>query len=300
MNTFLERLTRPEPLVLDGATGTEINRRGVETTLPLWSAGALRTHPALVRDIHIDYLRAGADIITTNTFRTHAHNLGTMEEARRLTRLATELAQQAIEAVGQPAFVAGSVAPLEECYAPELTPSEAYCQREQARIVHDLVESGVDLILIETMNTIYEARAAAEAARAEGVPFIVSFVLDEAGQVLSGETLPAAVESLAPLQPAALMINCIPTRKVEEPLKRLRGLTDRPIGAYGHMGLVDDDVGWTPDENMTPAHYGHQAAIWLALGAQIIGSCCGSTPAHTGALRQLVDRPYQDEHHPPR
>lgn len=289
MNSFLEGLKQDKPLILDGATGTEINRRGIETTLPLWSAGALQTHPDVVREIHMDYLRAGADIITTNTFRTHAHNLKTTQEAREMTILAVQLAKDAVAEVGRKAFVAGSVATLEDCYSPELTPSELYCQREHARMVKNLVDGGVDLILIETMHTIYETQAIAKAAHELNMPFIVSFILNDTGQLLSGESLQKAVEAIMPFEPSAFMVNCIPVNQIENALIGLQKLTNLPIGAYGNMGIVDETSGWSIDEDLTPVHYCHTAESWLKLGAKIIGSCCGSNPEHTKALREMVD-----------
>lgn len=289
MHTFLERLKQNKPLILDGATGTEIDRRGIETTLPLWSAGALQTHPNVVREIHIDYLRAGADIITTNTFRTHAHNMNTAQEAREMTILAAKLAKEAVSEIGRTAFVAGSVAPLEDCYSPELTPSESYCQREHARMVENLVDGGVDLILIETMHTIYETQAVAKAAHEADIPFIASFILNDVGQLLSGESLQTAIEAILPFEPSAFLVNCIPVNQIENALIDLQKLTDLPIGAYGNMGSVDEISGWAIDEDLTPTHYCHSAESWLKLGAKIIGSCCGSNPEHTQALRKLVD-----------
>ena len=293
MTAFINRLQQNKPLILDGATGTEIDRRGIETTLPLWSAGALKTHPDVVREIHIDYLRAGADIITTNTFRTHAHNMNSAEEAREMTILAAQLAREAVAEVGQTAFVAGSVAPLEDCYSPELTPSEAYCQREHARMVQNQVDGGVDFILIETMHTIYETRAAAKAAHEAKIPFVVSFIINDEGNLLSGETLKDAVDAMTPLKPAALMLNCIPVNQIETALLELKNLTDLPIGAYGNMGTVDEVTGWAIDDDLTPVHYCHRAEKWLELGAKIVGSCCGSNPEHTRALRELVDEKYK-------
>jgi homocysteine S-methyltransferase len=289
MSLFLERLQQNEPLVLDGATGTEINRRGIETTLPLWSAGALQTHPDVVRDIHTDYLRAGADIITTNTFRTHAHNLESTEEARQMTLLAVQLAQEAIAELGRTAFIAGSIAPLEDCYSPELTPSEIYCQREHARMVKNLADASVDFLLIETMHTIHETKAAAKAAYEAEIPFVVSFILNNVGQLLSGESLQKAVREIMPFEPAAFMVNCIPVKQIVPALRALQELTNLPIGAYGNMGIVDESSGWAIDEDLTPAHYCHRVEAWLDLGAKIIGSCCGSNPEHTQALRELVD-----------
>lgn len=285
MQTFVERLHQPVPLLLDGATGTELTRRGIPTPIPLWSAAALTSNPQAVQHIHLDYLQAGADIITTNTFRTHRRNVGA--EAGALTRLAVQLAQAAVAQSGKRAYVAGSVAPLEDCYSPHLTPDEATCLREHAEIMQGLV--GVDVVLIETMNTRHEAAAAARIAHEMGLPFMVSFVLNEQYDLLSGESLPSAVEAIEIYNPTAYLINCIPTRHLETALHRLRSCTSRPIGAYGNMGTPEDVMGWAFEGELTPGDYCDHAATWLHAGAQIIGSCCGSSPEHTRALRRLLD-----------
>src|SRR5262245_30418452 len=108
-------------MLLDGGTGTELLRRGYRTTLPLWSAGALLDRPDLVAAIHADYAKAGAEIVTANTFRTNVRALrkaGLEARAPELNRLAVKLARDS----GAP-FVAGSIAPLEDCYRPDLVPS---------------------------------------------------------------------------------------------------------------------------------------------------------------------------------
>jgi homocysteine S-methyltransferase len=289
MMNFQERLTQAPALVLDGATGTEIDRRGVPTTLPLWSAGALLTHPEVVRAIHQDYLEAGADILTTNTFRTHARNVGDAAQARELTALAVKLAQEAREKSGRTAYVAGSVAPLEDCYSPQLVPPTEQCELEQRQMVETLAKAGVNLCLIETMNTIREAVAAARAAQDFGVPFVVSFVLNDADDLLSGETLAEAVQAVSVFQPAALLVNCIPTRHIGGALAKLKALTPLSIGAYGNMGTPEDVVGWAAAGDVPPHTYCEFASEWLTLGAKIVGSCCGSNPEHTAALRRRVD-----------
>lgn len=282
-----------KPLILDGATGTEIDRRGIPTTLPLWSAGALETHPDVVRQIHVDYINAGADIITTNTFRTHTRNVGDAAQAATLTHTAVELARQAANTSKRKVYVAGSIAPLEDCYSPHLTPSVTICRREHTEMVENMlsIPNGVDFLLLETMNTIHEVVAAAEAAHARDVPFAASFVLDEHANLLSGESLAATVEALTPYQPSALLINCIPTRHINEALTELaKHAGEIPIGAYGNMGTPDDVVGWAAAHDMSPEHYCEHAAIWVKQGAMIIGSCCGSNPKHTVALRQMLAR----------
>ena len=200
---FLTRLKKTEPILLDGATGTELTRRGVDTGLPLWSANALMTDEGarVLRQIHADYLAAGAEIITANTFRTHVRALapsGNGQRALELTQRAVEIARAAIVDVpgDKPRFVAGSISTLEDCYRPDLVPPEGECRAEHSERVHHLVASGVDSLLLETFNTIREALVAAKLATSTGTPVIVSFVPDRAGRILSGETLTEAAHQL--------------------------------------------------------------------------------------------------------
>lgn len=298
---FIAQLAKGDLLILDGATGTELTRRGVDTSLPLWSAGALIHAPDVVRAIHSDYLRAGADIITVNTFRTHRRSLakgGLGDRAREITRFAVQLVREAVEQTTQrtnnPIFVAGSIAPLEDCYSPHRVPPDDELRTEHAEMAQHLVEAGCDLLLVETMNTIREAVIAVEAARSTGLPVIVSFVCagatgrsvapGETARLLSGEPLADAVRATEPLDPAAILINCAPVAMVDGLLCALRAATDRPTGAYGNVGHVDDRVGWTLTDAVTPDDYALAARTWRERGASIIGGCCGTTPDHIAAL----------------
>ena len=211
--SFLKRLAVPRPILLDGATGTELNRRGVNTDLPLWSARALLEAPDVLRQIHADYVRAGAELLTADTFRTHRRSLargGQADRAAELTRLAVSLAREAaaLAAPGRECFVAGSQAPLEDCYSPELVPPQADCEREHAELAGHLAAAGVDLILVETMNTIREAVAAVRAARATGLPVLASFVCrsDSSGPITTrfSSGLMAVTKRLAPKAPSPL------------------------------------------------------------------------------------------------
>ncbi|MEK7312266.1 MAG: homocysteine S-methyltransferase family protein, partial [Chloroflexota bacterium] len=142
MSSFLSRFSQSNPLILDGATGTELNRRGVDTGLPLWSANALLTDSGLdtLRQIHLDYLNAGAGIITANTFRTHRRALaGKGYDARELTKRAVETAREAVAQIGNLRYIAGSIAPLEDCYSPQRIPSDAECRTEHSERIHHLV-----------------------------------------------------------------------------------------------------------------------------------------------------------------
>ena len=139
--------------LLDGATGSELDRAGVDVSMPLWSAHAILEAPEILKKVHIAYLEAGAQAICTNTFRTHERSLakaGMGDRAEELTQRAVEIAQIARDEVNTDALVFGSVASLEDCYSPDLAPLPKVCEEEHAQMIKHLVNSGVDLVLIET------------------------------------------------------------------------------------------------------------------------------------------------------
>ena len=296
----MKRLTQPRPLLLDGATGTELNRRGVNTDLPLWSAGAMLHAPDVLRQIHFDYVRAGAELLTANTFRTHRRSLaraGLAEQALPLTLQAVGLAREAAMSAepGRPCYVAGSLAPLEDCYSPELVPSQAECEHEHSEMARHLASAGVDVILVETMNTIREAQAAARAARATGLPVLASVVCRTDGRLFSGETVTAAVQALAGLGVAGLLVNCTPSTTIHQPFAELRAaVAAQPgggprTGLYANIGHTNDITGWTNTEDVTPLEYAQRATGWLAQGANLVGGCCGTTPSHIAALHSILN-----------
>ena len=292
--TFLSSLSQPHRLILDGATGTELNRRGVDTGLPLWSANALMNDrdAKILQQIHEDYLRAGADIITTNTFRTHRRVLalsGNADRALELTSRAVDIVRAAIKNVpsDKPRFVAGSISTLEDCYRPDLVPPDDELRAEHSERIHHLIECGADLILIETINTIREAVIIAKLATITGTPVVVSFVCNRGGKILSGETLTEAVNQLLPLGICAIGVNCGPTPNFNRPLAELQAVCgkDFPLIAYGNIGYADEKVGWVNTDSENPKAYCEHALNWPS---KIIGGCCGTTPEHIHQLTLVL------------
>lgn len=282
-------MTEKGVVILDGAMGTELFRRGINTRLPLWSAQALIENPSAVRDIHSDYIRAGAEIITTNTFRTTTRALGKKglsERARELTFLAVNLAQQANDQSNKNIRIAGSVAPLEDCYEPDLMPDAETAFREHSEFIAWLVEAGVDLILIETMNTIQESVAAARAARGYQLPIYISWTCAPDGKILSGENIDEAVRRLEPYEPAAFLVNCTPSKDIPSAMRKMRNATNKPIGAYANVGKAEPIFGWEFSHELSVSTYADQAEIWIREGAQIVGGCCGTTPDHIAELKR--------------
>lgn len=290
MKSIVERLATNRTLILDGGMGTELFRRGVNTHLPIWSAQALIENPEVVRAIHSDYIRAGAEIITTNTFRTTTRALGKKgfsDHAEELTSLAVDLAKQARDqSANEEIWIAGSVAPLEDCYEPYLIPDSATAFQEHSELIAWLVEAGCDFILIETMNSIEEAIVAARAAKEHQLPTFVSWTCAPDGKILSGENIDEAVRRLEPYGPAAFLVNCTPSKDIPSAMRKMRNATNKPIGAYANVGKAEPIFGWGFTHELNSSTYADQAEIWFQEGAQIVGGCCGTTPDHIAELKR--------------
>jgi S-methylmethionine-dependent homocysteine/selenocysteine methylase len=288
---FLTVLEAHAPLILDGAMGTELQRRGVDTGLPLWSARALAEAPETVLQIHRDYLDAGADMLTANTFRTTRRTFrraALPDRSEEHTRLAVELALHArTGAPGRPVLVAGSIAPLEDCYRPDLVPPDDELQEEHGEQARRLAAAGVDLLLLETMGTIREARLAAAAAAETGMDFIISFLCDREGRLYGGESLGRAVTAVTPFRPVALSINCVPARCALPAIRQLKAGTSVPWGIYANTGVAGQEQAASLIPDVTPEEYGQLALEWFHQGASFLGGCCGTTPEHVAVLQNL-------------
>jgi homocysteine S-methyltransferase len=270
--------------------GTELARRGVSLPKGTWSADALVRAPEVVRQVHRDYVDVGADILTANTFRTHARSLrtaGWQTRAGELTRIAVELARYA---AGDRAWVAGSQAPLDDCYSPELVPADTQLAEEHARHAEYLARAGVDLILIETMNTIREAVAATKAAVTTGLPVLVSFVCRDDARLLSGERIDEAAVEVSACGPQAVLVNCLPAASAGATLRIMQSAVPGvACGAYANTGIADERGHWHTTSAADPTVYAPFARDWLRAGARIVGGCCGTTPEHVRNLRSLID-----------
>ncbi len=290
---FQRRLTEGRPLLLDAAMGTELARRGANTALPLWSAWALLEAPEAVFSVHGDAVSAGADVLTANTFRTHRRSLakaGLGDRAQDLTSLAVALARRAARRSVREVFVAGSLSPLEDCYRPDLAPEESILLAEHREQAQALARAGVDLILAETHNSVRELSAAVRGAAETGLPIVASMVTDGKGRLLSGEGLDDAAREIAHLAPDVIGINCVPAAHLSGDLALVaRALPGWPLGASGNLGPPSDAEQTRFAEEIEPGAYAALARGWLSLGARLIGSCCGTTSAHTAALRALLD-----------
>lgn len=290
--------------VLDGGMGGEIQRRLPGAGHGLWSATALVEAPQLVVDLHREFIDAGADVITTNTYATVPSYLakgGMADRFEELTSLAADLARQAADAAGKrgrQVRVAGALPPLDESYRYDLVPPDDAAGPVYRRMVRAMA-AVVDLYLCETMSCAREARcAAAEALRhGGGKPVYVSWTLDEVpgNGLRSGETLSEALAALDGLDVSAFLFNCTHPEAIETGLVELRALTDKPIGCYPNR-LNRVPTGWTLDNERTigvrddlPIEL-YVTAIERSIdsGATIVGGCCGIGPSYIRAMAERV------------
>jgi len=277
-------------LILDGSMGVSLRSKGVDVPSDIWSADALMTAPDIVRDLHADYIRAGANIITTNNYSCTPYYLkrrGLEDRMEELTTLSSCLAREAVEQSGTKTLVAGALPPLGGSYDPGDVQDAATSTPINRKIAKALTDD-IDLVICETMSTIAEARMTAEVAAETGKPVWLALTLadDDTGTLRSGETLADTVAAMKGLEIDAWLFNCCTPVAITAGIKTLKALTDRPIGAYANaFGPVPEgwtlaEGGITYDETLGVDAYEAHARSWQDLGASIIGGCCGIGPEH--------------------
>jgi len=300
-NTLLDHLERP--ILLDGGMGRELRARGVDIMTSIWSANGLLTAPHTVKQIHTDFISAGADMITTNTYGIIRINLakeGLEHRFKELNLLACDLANQARQQADRTVLVAGSLPPLAGSFRPDLVgeiSKIAPLYQEQA----DLLAPHVDLLICETMSSASEAKAAAMAACRTGKPVWVAWSLheDRSGNLRSGESIQEAAKMLSDLPVRGFLANCSAPESITKAMPRLAGIVGDFFGGYANAfeAIPDDwelDGGKTSDglldmrSDLDPEQYAQHVAHWLQAGATVVGGCCGTGPEHIASLYRLI------------
>ncbi len=289
--SFRDVLARGEILVADGATGTNYQARGLERgqAPEQW----LYEQPDKVTQLHRDFIQAGANIILTNTFGATTVRLahaGLENDAAQVNQRAVALARRAIQ--GERVWVAGSIGPSGQLLEPFGTMTREEAVAQFAAQAQALADGGVDLLIIETQFDLGEATAAFEGARSvTNLPIIVSFSFDMGTNTMMGLKAAQVAQELTALGADMVGVNC--GRSLDENLvnlQEMRAATHLPLWMKPNAGLprmTDDDVAIY---DVTPEMMGQAAEQWLAAGAQIVGGCCGTSPAHLQAIAQAVAR----------
>ncbi len=302
----MDRIDKDECLLMDGGTGSEIQRRGVEVLLGRrgdelgpWSATANIEAADVVQQVHQDYLRVGADVIISNNFRTSRIRLdavGLGDRWQQFARAAGENAIRARNAINPEAYVAGGMAGL--AGADELTIGKRAYLKEFSEQALLLAKLGVDVMLPEYMGRVEESVEAVDTCAEAGLPVWlgVHHVTAE-GQLHYGESLQDLVSALRGHPVDAILLMCSSPANITACLPVLRSVYDGPIGAYPNIGYNPMAMvgGRTADGGDilsaaadSPSRLAEVAAEWKEMGAQIIGGCCGTGPEHIMAMKQVV------------
>ena len=285
---ILERLASGNVLVADGATGTMLQTAGLPTGTP--GEAWVLERPEEIKRLHRTYVEAGSQLILTTTFggtRARLKAAGLDVQVAEINRRAAELARQV---AGDNLYVAGDVGPTGEMMVPlgPLTYEAAVeLFAEQARA---LAAGGADVIYVETMSDLNEARAAVEGARqGKDLPVFCTFSFDTHGRTSMGVSPAQAAQAMAALGVPAIGANC--GHAPEELLDILPQMREAAPDAYliakpnaGIPRMVKRQVVY----DATPERMGDLAVRYVELGARIVGSCCGSSPAHIAAIREAV------------
>ena len=259
--------------------GTELARRGVSLAAPSWTARALESAQDVVAAVHRDYAAAGATVHTTCTFRTRAASAGPRWE--QLARRAVSIARASVPADHR---IAGSIAPVADCYRPDLSPGSA-SRPEHRELARVLVNAGVDLLLCETFPASREAIVAVEEAARTGIETWAALTAGPEGDLLTPAALEEAARACVGAGASAVLVDCVAATRTTPYVERLAGL-GVPFGAYANAGSASDGIGWETADGGA-LRYAALARQWIEAGATIVGGCCGTGPAHVAALAAL-------------
>jgi S-methylmethionine-dependent homocysteine/selenocysteine methylase len=298
-----DRLALGEVVVMDGGSGTELQAMGVPMDRAAWSGVANLTHPETVRELHANYLAAGAEILITNTFAAGPGALeaagcgGRFEEANRNAVAAAAAARA--EAARDAVVIAGSMSRMaagglsaagetDAAFAAEGVLLDAY--RRQAEV---LTGAGVDALVLEMMGAREHALPAVVAAAETGLPVWLGISVAEAGsgraETIDGEDVAGLLRSLPLDAIDAVFVMHTDIGPVPGSLDAIRAVWDGVLGAYPHVG------DWTPPvwvfHDIAPLAFADEASEWVSHGATIVGGCCGIGPSHIAAVSDRCRTP---------
>ncbi len=290
-NLFLQLIAQDGPIVADGAMGTTVMKAGLEPgeAPETWNIRPDRRDR--IKAVHASYVEAGAQIVLTNSFGASPIRLGVHGLSERASEINLAAAELAREAVGRGVVVAGSIGPVGAFLAPlgALTADEA-CEAFAIQAAA-LAAGGVDVLWIETMADLAEVTAAVEGARrgAPQLPIVTTMTFDSHGRTMMGTRPADAAIALSGLEVAALGANCgTGPQEIETAIAAMRPAAPGALlVAKGNAG-VPRFVGTGAVYDMTPEMGAEHARRARALGATIVGGCCGTTPSHIRAMAEAL------------
>lgn len=285
LNQKKETLQRP--LILDGAIGTLLQQRGYEADKHIWYSHLNITEPDVIIKLHEEYVNAGADIITTNTFRTNPiakkkSSIGITNAD--LVRQSVSLAHKAKG--NSDLIIAGSNAPAEDCYKKARTVSKFDLEYNHKKHIELLYESGCDIIWNETQSHWDEIEIVCKFCSENTIPFSMNLYFNDNLNLLSGEPLSEAISLLENYSQQVIGFNCIRTNL----LKEFSAHFPLPPNFGFYFNTAQSNV----TENnisciLSPQEYMESIKEFFVLQPIFVGSCCGSSPAHTKEIKDYFD-----------
>ncbi|HLM61095.1 MAG TPA: bifunctional homocysteine S-methyltransferase/methylenetetrahydrofolate reductase [Pyrinomonadaceae bacterium] len=287
MRNFREVLEGDGVFVFDGAVGTRLYDKGVYINRSYDELNL--TAPDLVREVHAEYVKAGADIIETNTFGATRHRLqayGLENRLREINRAGVKLAR---EAAGENAFVAGAVGPLDLRIEPYGPTSFDEAKEMFAEQISALLEGGVDLFVLETFSDLSEIEQAIKAVRElSDLPIIAQMTIGTDGKTIFGADTEIFTQKLDELGADVIGLNCgVGPTHILTALEKMRGVTAKRLCAQPNAGLPRDVQG-RQFYMCSPEYMSKFAKRFIKAGATLIGGCCGTTPQHIKLISDAV------------
>lgn len=294
-NILCERkATLERPLVLDGAMGTLLQQRSFIADKNLWYSGFNISNPQIIRQIHEEYISAGANIITTNTFRTNPiakrkSNIGLTNTA--FVEASVKLALEAKLLSNSNVIIAGSNAPAEDCYQKERTVSQFDLEYNHKKHIELLYESKCDIIWNETHSHMDEIQIICKYCFENSIPYSINLYFEESLKILSGELVFDVVESIKDYSPQSIGFNCVKVELLEKYLDNYPIPTN--FGFYLNCGVSNVCESIIVNTH-SPTQYLELTKKYFNNSLLFVGSCCGSTPKHTEVLKENIDALYRN------
>ena len=279
---------------MDGAMGTELMRRGIELPLPLWSAMANIDQSKHVTEIHEDYIESGSNVITTNTFRTTPRtfikagysDLDSLKLSKQAFKMAVKAARDARN--DKNILIAGSIAPLEDCYVPIKFPGSVIAKKEYRFITNMVSNSCVDIMLFETMGSYDEIEVALQVSKDVEMEKWLSIILKDKNHLLDDTKIEKVIGLATEYDVDMLLINCTSTKIINNALPSFLNIWKGKWGTYPNAGESMPTKEGVFTSILSDNEFSEYIRNYINLGASLVGSCCGSTPDTVRKISNII------------
>ena len=288
------KYTSEYPLILDGAMGTELLNIGVDLPLPLWSAVANETCSDRVYKIHREYVNAGANILTANSFRSTPYAYQKAGYSVKSALLKSEMNLKKSVSIAKKAasgnqLIAGSIAPIEDCYSPELYPGDTQLKESLESVIKWFHETETDIILFETMGNAREISRALFSIKNCDLPIWLSLILADKNYLLDGTSLHEILEILSKSKVEKLLLNCNTIQLTLKAIHTIKRYWNGPWGVYPNLGIKNPEIDGKISQIISDETWRSKLKEILIEKPTVIGACCGSTPEHIRIIKEIIE-----------